>query len=509
MAQCPHCALSKMTQQISRLLPANKSTRSFHRVYIDWLDLDEGWDSYQGDGALVRRVMVAVCEATGMAMTYFTQSSKESENLPLVTDFVTFLALRYNLEVKVIRSDNELNRIKTRAWCKSVEISLELCAPDTHAQNGGAERFGRLIVEKTRAMRLSANLPHKLWREIIETAGYLYNRTPCHFNDWKSPYEAFHTFVFQQKGVSGPRKSQLHHLKAYGCKAYVLIKSKSDRPSKLRKLDARAHIGFLVGYKSTNIYRIWVPHKRKVIYVRDVIFNEDEVWDQKPIRLSPNKIHELDKAIEVVEVLQTDEQEDIQLAEDLDLPIPNPVTHQHDHEMENLEEAKQAEHDKLAWSQGQYPTLDPSESEFAQETAKINAFLTNLVENQRMTLKQDSAESSESAFTADLADSADSAESEVVWSDQAYSQPHDSQPPHHSYPHSQPHTEPYTEPYSNSETSETLNPEAYIEPSILDELRNQQNERFNDFRQNRILSRVHTTFAAGTHRRELPIEPVN
>ena len=228
MAQCPHCALSKMTQQISRLPPANKSTRPFHHVYIDWLDLDKGWDSYQGDGALVRCVMVAVCEATGMAMTYFTQSSKESENLPLVTDFVTFLALRYNLEVKVICSDNELNRIKTRAWCKSVGISLELCAPDTHAQNGGAERFGRLIVEKARAMKLSANLPHKLWREIIGTAGYLYNRTPRHSNDWKSPYEAFHTFVFEQEEVSGPRKPQLHHLKAYGCKAYVLIKSKGD-----------------------------------------------------------------------------------------------------------------------------------------------------------------------------------------------------------------------------------------------------------------------------------------
>ena len=307
MAQCPHCALSKMTQQISRLLPANKSTRSFHRVYIDWLDLDEGWDSYQGDGALVRRVMIAVCKATGMAMTYFTQSSKESENLPLITDFVTFLALRYNLEVKVIRSDNELNRIQTRAWCKSVGISLELCAPDTHAQNGGAERFGRLIIEKARAMRLSGNLPHKLWREIVGTAGYLYNRTPRQSNDWKSPYEAFHTFVFEQEAISGPRKPQLHHLKAYGCKAYVLIKSKSDRPGRLRKLNARAHIGFLVGYESTNIYRIWIPHKRKVISARDVIFNKDEVWDQKPIRLSPAEIQELDEAVELVEVPPTDE----------------------------------------------------------------------------------------------------------------------------------------------------------------------------------------------------------
>ena len=204
MAQCLHCAVSKITQQISRLPLVNKSTRPFHRVYIDWMDLEEGWDSYQGDGALIRRVMVAVCEATGMAMTYFTQSSKESENLPLITDFVTFLALRHNLKVKVIRSDNELNRIQTRAWCESVGITLKLCAPDTHAQNGGAERFGRLIVEKAQAMRLSASLPHKLWREIIGTATYLYNRTPRHSNDWKSPYEAFHTYIFKKEEVSGP-----------------------------------------------------------------------------------------------------------------------------------------------------------------------------------------------------------------------------------------------------------------------------------------------------------------
>ena len=183
MSQCIHCAVSKISQQVSRRPPANQSTRPFHRVYIDWLDLEDGWDSYQGDGAVVRRAMVAVCEATGMAVTYFTQLAKESENLPLTQNLVNWLAKRYNLNVKVIRSDNEMNRIKTTEWCNQNGISFEPCAPDTHAQNGGAERFGQLIMEKARAMRLSANLPHKLWREIVSTATYLYNRTPRASND--------------------------------------------------------------------------------------------------------------------------------------------------------------------------------------------------------------------------------------------------------------------------------------------------------------------------------------
>ena len=34
-----------------------------------------------------------------------------------------------------------------------------------------------------------------------------------------------------------------------------------------------------MGYTSSNIYRIWVPLLNKVIFTRDVIFNEDEVFD--------------------------------------------------------------------------------------------------------------------------------------------------------------------------------------------------------------------------------------
>ncbi len=82
-------------------------------MYIDWLDLEDGWHSYQGNGAVVRRAMMVLCEATGIAVTYFTQSAKESENLPLTQNFVNWLAKRYNLDVKVIRSDNEMNRIET------------------------------------------------------------------------------------------------------------------------------------------------------------------------------------------------------------------------------------------------------------------------------------------------------------------------------------------------------------------------------------------------------------
>jgi hypothetical protein len=140
--------------------------------------------------------------------------------------------------VKIIRSDGEMNRNKTKAWLTSWGIEFEKCAPDTHEQNSLVERMGRLIVEKARTMRLSACLPHVLWREIIASAVYLYNQTPKYNLDWKSPYEAFHEVTMSDERVTGPRKPTLNHLKAYGCQSYVLIKSAGDpdQPKKQQKL---------------------------------------------------------------------------------------------------------------------------------------------------------------------------------------------------------------------------------------------------------------------------------
>lgn len=88
----------KISQQISRP-PANKATQPFYRIFIDWLDLEEGWNGYQGNGAIVRRFIIAIFEVTGMAIKYFAESAKEDENLPLLQDLVTWLTLRHTLEV--------------------------------------------------------------------------------------------------------------------------------------------------------------------------------------------------------------------------------------------------------------------------------------------------------------------------------------------------------------------------------------------------------------------------
>ena len=41
----------------------------------------------------------------------------------------------------------------------------------------------------------------------------------------------------------------------------------------------RAHIGYLVGYDSSNVYRVWIPHLKHVIRARDVRFDESKGYD--------------------------------------------------------------------------------------------------------------------------------------------------------------------------------------------------------------------------------------
>jgi hypothetical protein len=143
-------------------------------------------------------------------------------------------------------------------------------------------------MEKARAMRLSGRLPHALWRDIVAAATYLYNRTPRYYLGWKSPYEASNEHVMASQGVAERRKPILYHLKSYGCKCYVQTKSKGDPDfsGKLQKLYPKAHIGFLVGYESINISHTWIPHKKKVISARDVIFDEGEFFGGKSTRLT-------------------------------------------------------------------------------------------------------------------------------------------------------------------------------------------------------------------------------
>jgi len=48
-----------------------------------------------------------------------------------------------------------------------------------------------------------------------------------------------------------------------------------NKEKRLQRFNPKAWIGYLIGYQSTNIYRIRIPSKNEVIRSRDVIFDEE------------------------------------------------------------------------------------------------------------------------------------------------------------------------------------------------------------------------------------------
>jgi hypothetical protein len=286
--QCDACGRAKSRRQIRRAPRINECGPG-ERLSLDF-------HAYEAQSLTKEKSQLLITDKfSGLQWDfYFTDNRPARSIIRILSNFIIFLKNHFNITVKVIEADNEITTVKpeVQRWLASNAIIVEPSAPDTQAQNGGAERSGGVNKEKSRAMRLDANLSWELWPEITRAAVYLYNRTPRYANNWKTPYEVFFTRVALNNGiVTRAKRPNLAHLKAYGCKAFAMTDDTHRNKSRLQRLDPKAWIGYLVGYRSTNIYRIWIPSLAKVISTRDVVFDERTIFNGKTEDLMDNLMH--------------------------------------------------------------------------------------------------------------------------------------------------------------------------------------------------------------------------
>ena len=90
--------------------------------------------------------------------------------------------------------------------------------------------------------------------------------------------------------------------------------------SKKQKLTKKAHIRYLIGYDSSNIYRIWNASKNKVIRTRDIIFDENSCYDSTNIDLN-QLISEPFIETDLLESIQSDPIEAIEIDSDEELEL--------------------------------------------------------------------------------------------------------------------------------------------------------------------------------------------
>ena len=265
--KCESCALVKAHEIISRKSDnEEQSDTPFYRISFDIIPMQPAMNKDQ-------YISHVSCYSTDFNILY-THHLK-SDASALLRKTINTIANRFNRKVVFIRSDGETSLKLSLGnsfdnLLTEFGITFESSTPNTQAQNGHAERKGAILIMKARALRIAAGLPQYLWHEIFKASAYLANRTPMKKHNWKTPYEM----------VIG-HKPSLSHLQVYGCKAYPMNKN----IPKLLRLQERAHIGHLVGYEARNIFRIWIPSQRKIIRTRDVLFNDEAMYDAHDIDL--------------------------------------------------------------------------------------------------------------------------------------------------------------------------------------------------------------------------------
>jgi hypothetical protein len=214
-------------------------------------------------------------DRTRMNWVYTHSQKTQAAFLDIFKEFTAYIERQFGRKIKIFRIDGEASLgHRFDDWATEKGIDFETSTPYSPEQNGPAERSGGVMVLKSRCIRINASLPEEMWPEIIKASAYLVNRTPSKHLDWKSPIERLQ--ISLGRAIIKP---DIGHLKVYGCKTYAYIPEKIRERERHHKLAPRAKIGYLVGYESTNIYRIWFPQQEEVRPEKNVAFNEAVFFD--------------------------------------------------------------------------------------------------------------------------------------------------------------------------------------------------------------------------------------
>jgi len=194
-------------------------------------------------------------------MTWLYLMKHKSEVLNCFKDFCACVKNQFNAHVQIIRTDNGTEYLNNefKSFLSTEGILHQTSCPDTPPQNGVAERKNRHLLEVTRSLMYTMNVPKFLWSEAVMTATHLINRMPSRVLGMKTPCEV----LFGENVFIVPPK-------VFGCTCFV----RDHRPS-VGKLDPQAVKCIFVGYScGQKGYKCWSPSERRMFVSMDVTFRE-------------------------------------------------------------------------------------------------------------------------------------------------------------------------------------------------------------------------------------------
>ena len=138
-----------------------------------------------------RYILIFVDDFSRYCVTYLLKDKSEIHNL--LRKFVAKVKNKFERKPQAFQSDSSGEYISNhrQTFLEEQGILNRRTVPYTPEQNGIAERKLRSLLEMTRCMLADAELPNKLWDDVVMTATYLQNRLPTK-GTTKAPFEIWH-----------------------------------------------------------------------------------------------------------------------------------------------------------------------------------------------------------------------------------------------------------------------------------------------------------------------------
>jgi hypothetical protein len=286
--KCETCALIKTHEIVSRRIDQKETIDysldrvdyALNRVDYDLISMNERYnDDYWINHFVYFRIR----------MNFVYTHSRKKDVFSMIREFLKTTQIKYDQIVRFIRMNDELIlRFEYRDFMKLRKIVTKRFASYKSFQNDKIERSEKILMIRTRVMQIKTNLSANIWSEIFKSVDYLNNRIFRRALVWKTFFE-----------ILIEEKSSLSHLLLYECRAYFL-KNIIFRKNRLK---SRAFIDYLVKYDFTNIFRIWIFSRMRIVRIKDVIFDKTLFYDLAKLDSKHLLITSVKETLEIFKVL--------------------------------------------------------------------------------------------------------------------------------------------------------------------------------------------------------------
>lgn len=212
----------------------------------------------QGDliGPIFEKYILLVSDRASKvlkAKILHTKREVSAEFIELVTWFQQRIANYHNKKVLSIRVDNEFRTIKMMEFAKRNGIDVQFTSAYASYQNGGSERNNRYLLERTRKLLDTPQVPREYYEYAVNHFIFLHNRI------WNKELNASPIQVLESKvGTSDDKRIQIDGV--FGCQGFIRPTIRNTKKFQLRDIPV-----IFLGYDNTTAIGLFLnPEDGKI-----------------------------------------------------------------------------------------------------------------------------------------------------------------------------------------------------------------------------------------------------